>query len=208
VAFSDDCSSPELDIERIAGEYLPPNTGWPRAISENFEATSSPQKLEQDFSNIAADKREVTHCNVTEHRPSKRSTTRIDHEISVKINRPELAVADNAVSNNVTENPQMDCPPNTSNPRLVFKQPPLGLSITLPDLLAAHAQNNPTYPVFRYLDLDGVVKTISRSISWSELVPSQHHLDRGSDRQGTSDCSLHGWLKDRARGWTSSAVAV
>ncbi|KAJ7156520.1 hypothetical protein C8R43DRAFT_1125714 [Mycena crocata] len=51
-----------------------------------------------------------------------------------------------------------------------FKRPPLDGSLLIPEIIANHATDNATYPLFRYLDTDGTVKTIP----WSEAVVAFH----------------------------------
>ncbi|KAJ7500861.1 hypothetical protein B0H11DRAFT_1800191 [Mycena galericulata] len=62
----------------------------------------------------------------------------------------------------------MEFSPITSYP-LAFKQPPSD-GYFLPEILTSHAQINPAYPLFRYLGVDGTVKTIP----WLDAVRAFH----------------------------------
>ncbi|KAJ6588257.1 acetyl-CoA synthetase-like protein [Mycena capillaripes] len=58
-----------------------------------------------------------------------------------------------------------------------FQQPPLDGSLLLPEIFDLHAQQSPNHPLFRYVDTDGVVKTIV----WSHAVQAFHkaaHISR------------------------------
>ncbi|KAJ6576444.1 hypothetical protein DFH09DRAFT_1149378 [Mycena vulgaris] len=59
-------------------------------------------------------------------------------------------------------------PPGSSSESLAFKQPPLDGSLLLPQIIDNHANDNPTYPLFRYIDLDGALNTIP----WSRAIPA------------------------------------
>ncbi|KAJ6521257.1 hypothetical protein DFH09DRAFT_871257, partial [Mycena vulgaris] len=52
-----------------------------------------------------------------------------------------------------------------------FKQPPLDGSLLILEIISTHATANPTYPLFRYLEADGTLK----SIPWSLAVRGFHN---------------------------------
>ncbi|KAJ6600353.1 hypothetical protein DFH09DRAFT_1020958 [Mycena vulgaris] len=51
-----------------------------------------------------------------------------------------------------------------------FARPPLNGSVLLPEIISKHAEDSPTHPLFRYLDIDGTLVTIS----WTEAVRGFH----------------------------------
>ncbi|KAJ7153225.1 hypothetical protein C8R46DRAFT_1357140 [Mycena filopes] len=56
--------------------------------------------------------------------------------------------------------------PPLSPPAFKFKRPPQDGSLSLTEILLYHAKENPTHPLFRYLDTDGNLKTID----WCQSV--------------------------------------
>ncbi|KAJ7206143.1 hypothetical protein B0H12DRAFT_1243356 [Mycena haematopus] len=58
-----------------------------------------------------------------------------------------------------------------------FRPPPLDGSLSFPEIFDHHAINSPTHPLFRYIDAEGVVQTIT----WSHAVRGFHaaaHITR------------------------------
>jgi hypothetical protein len=51
---------------------------------------------------------------------------------------------------------------------LGFKRPPLDGSVLLPEIFDNNAKENPTHPIFRYVEADGTLKTIL----WADAVPA------------------------------------
>ncbi|KAJ6598643.1 hypothetical protein B0H10DRAFT_2085224 [Mycena sp. CBHHK59/15] len=59
-----------------------------------------------------------------------------------------------------------------------FKPPPLDGSLLLPEIFDHHAQHNPNHPLFRYVNADSIVQTIS----WSDAVRAFHEAARIATR--------------------------
>ncbi|KAF8160214.1 acetyl-CoA synthetase-like protein [Mycena galopus ATCC 62051] len=57
-------------------------------------------------------------------------------------------------------------------PQEGFKRPPSDQCIFLPEILVNHATENPTHPLYRYVELDGTLKTIL----WGDAVRAIHRV--------------------------------